>query len=499
MGTMNLRQLAGGADRLVVFDTETTGVYPSDRIIEIGLVTLSLDGEVLDRYETLINPGRDVAATHVHGITASMVRDAPHFSDIAGDLGVRLHGACLVAHNLPFDLRMLGSEFERLEIEFDVGVGIDTLRATRQRLAMACEEYDVNLDDAHSALADALATAQLFIAVAELCEPGAPARVTGQFVRGTGVRRRHDSGRVKLPDPPLVSYLASRLPHAGVDAAALAYLEVVGRAVADMHVTADERRYLEDFAKSVGLDAAHVAQSHRRFVNELIDAAVADEEVTDSEYDMLLRVAGALGVDLEHVETRLAGYRSSAGEVVLNLGMRLVFTGEHAALDREELRSHAVALGLEVQSGVSRTTELLAAADVGSQSGKAAKARRYGVPIVSVDDLASARIGDRLPAVGVVGGSLRLVSCPDCFATWTEDAMSLGHSRRRCSECQTLPPSVPSDGDHSSTGSVERLHSDARSSTAATEELTCSSCGIQWFRVITRGRKPFECPECRAM
>lgn len=76
--TVNLHRCAGGADRFVIVDTETTGVYPADRIVEIALITLSLSGEVVDVFETLINPGRDVAASHIHGITASMVRRRRH-------------------------------------------------------------------------------------------------------------------------------------------------------------------------------------------------------------------------------------------------------------------------------------------------------------------------------------------------------------------------------------------------------------------------------------
>lgn len=102
-----LKRAAGGADRIVVVDTETTGVYPTDRVVEIALITLSLDGEVMDVFDTLIQPECDVGATFIHGITASMVAGAPIFADVAGDVALRLDGACVAAHNLPFDSRML--------------------------------------------------------------------------------------------------------------------------------------------------------------------------------------------------------------------------------------------------------------------------------------------------------------------------------------------------------------------------------------------------------
>lgn len=70
---------AGGADRFVAVDTETTGVYPADRVAEHAIVTLSYDGDAVEVLDTLSNPRRDVSSPHIHGITASMVRDAPKF------------------------------------------------------------------------------------------------------------------------------------------------------------------------------------------------------------------------------------------------------------------------------------------------------------------------------------------------------------------------------------------------------------------------------------
>lgn len=147
----DLRDRAGGADRFAVVDTETTGVYSSDRVVEVAVVTLALDGEVIDTFDTLVNPCRDVSASHVHGITASMVADAPTFEEIAGDVAVRLHGACLVGHNIPFDRRMLAGEFTRLGDELAAPRPIDTYVASGCRLADACARHRIDLAGAHRA------------------------------------------------------------------------------------------------------------------------------------------------------------------------------------------------------------------------------------------------------------------------------------------------------------------------------------------------------------
>lgn len=69
-----------------VIDVETTGFSPrlGDRVLEVAAVRMRGDGTVLDTWSALVNPGRDIGATHVHGITAGEVLDAPQFGQVAG-------------------------------------------------------------------------------------------------------------------------------------------------------------------------------------------------------------------------------------------------------------------------------------------------------------------------------------------------------------------------------------------------------------------------------
>ena len=57
--------------RYAVIDVETTGLHNQDRIVEIAIVTLDQDLTVVDEFDTLVDPGRDVGPTGIHGITAS--------------------------------------------------------------------------------------------------------------------------------------------------------------------------------------------------------------------------------------------------------------------------------------------------------------------------------------------------------------------------------------------------------------------------------------------
>ena len=146
--------------KVTVLDVETTGVGNRDRIVEIATLTLdAATGEVLDRFETLINPQRDIGPTSIHGVSASMVELAPTFGEVAYAIARRLDGSILVAHNLAFDARFLQNEFERLRGRFDPGNGFCTLQATGMKLAAACESLGVMINNAHQAAGDVEATA----------------------------------------------------------------------------------------------------------------------------------------------------------------------------------------------------------------------------------------------------------------------------------------------------------------------------------------------------
>ena len=99
-----------------VVDVETTGTSASggDRITEVAVVVLRA-GEVVQRFETLVNPERAIppmitALTH---ITWEMVKDAPRFGDICAELLDVLSGNVFVAHNADFDWRFVSAEVAR--------------------------------------------------------------------------------------------------------------------------------------------------------------------------------------------------------------------------------------------------------------------------------------------------------------------------------------------------------------------------------------------------
>ena len=244
-GAVRLGGLAGTAERIVVVDCETTGVFTRDRVVEVGLVTLDVHGRVIDRWETLVNPGRDAGPSWLHGVTGELLAHAPTFEAVAGALAARLDGAVLAAHNLPFDARMLAGEFERLGIGFDPGQGLDTLRATGGRLTEVCRQHRIDLSQAHRALHDAEATAQLLLQVAgQLWTPTRPAALSEHppSLERT-VRRDELAGTVvvHVPTPPFLAQTAAGLQHRNEgDPAVVGYLELLDRALANLHIDTGE-------------------------------------------------------------------------------------------------------------------------------------------------------------------------------------------------------------------------------------------------------------------
>ncbi len=79
-----LETAPGQADGIVVLDTETTGAYTSNLVVEIALVTLDLDGQVIDEFDMLLDPQRDVGPTWTHGITPSILTGSPTFDEVWG-------------------------------------------------------------------------------------------------------------------------------------------------------------------------------------------------------------------------------------------------------------------------------------------------------------------------------------------------------------------------------------------------------------------------------
>jgi DNA polymerase-3 subunit epsilon len=162
----------------VVFDTETTGLRPEagDRVISIAGVRVR-DGRVMRRdiFDALIDPGRAIPPESVkfHGITDSMVAGAPVMEVVLPVFLRFVGGAVLVGHEASFDLRFLEPEARRLDLS-SLARGrpiLDTRLLSRalhgpgadHSLEAIALRLGVEVRGRHSALGDALTTAEIFV------------------------------------------------------------------------------------------------------------------------------------------------------------------------------------------------------------------------------------------------------------------------------------------------------------------------------------------------
>jgi DNA polymerase III subunit epsilon len=153
---------------LAILDLETTGVNLGvDRIVEIAIIKITPDGTRQVKRK-LLNPEMPISAVsvEVHGITNEMVKDAPTFKQAANEIKQFLEQCDLAGYNSNrFDIPMLAEEFLRvgLDFEFRGRKLVDVQKVyhlMEQRTLSAAYKFycNKNLEDAHSAEADASAT-----------------------------------------------------------------------------------------------------------------------------------------------------------------------------------------------------------------------------------------------------------------------------------------------------------------------------------------------------
>ncbi len=165
-------------DKAICFiDLETTGINVStDRIVELAIVKIMPDASKQIKRK-LVNPEMPIpkAATEVHGITDEMVHQAPTFKQIANEVKQFIEGADLAGYNSNrFDIPMLNEEFLRagMSVNLENRKLLDVQKVfhmMEQRTLSAAYKFycNKNLEDAHSAEADATATWEILEAQLE--------------------------------------------------------------------------------------------------------------------------------------------------------------------------------------------------------------------------------------------------------------------------------------------------------------------------------------------
>jgi DNA polymerase III subunit epsilon len=155
-----------------VVDLETTGLSwtDGDRVVEIAVFTLDTLGAPTGSWSTLVKPDREVANTHIHGITDRDVLHAPPFADLVPLLTASLQGRVLAAHGLRFDSAFLKHELALAgyPVRLTPDAGLCTMQLAAHYLPQVPGDLDslayasgITLRLRHWALWDAQATAGL--------------------------------------------------------------------------------------------------------------------------------------------------------------------------------------------------------------------------------------------------------------------------------------------------------------------------------------------------
>lgn len=164
-------------DEFVVFDIETTGLSAiNDAITEIGAIKIK-DGQIIDTFSQLVNPQRNIPGfiSDLTGITDGMVKDKPTIDDVILEFNEFIKGCVLVAHNSTFDVGFIRENLKTVNLGLYNPV-LDTLELTRavfpnlknHKLDTVANHLDVNLDNHHRAVDDAIATSEIFNKIIEM-------------------------------------------------------------------------------------------------------------------------------------------------------------------------------------------------------------------------------------------------------------------------------------------------------------------------------------------
>ncbi len=208
----------------IALDFETTGLKPQNsRVIEIGMAKI-VNGEITETFSSFVNPGMPVPPqiTALTGISDDDLFSAPPFENIIPEIKNFISDCPIIAHNAPFDMAFLQSEFARAETEPPQNSAICTAQLARRlfpelqkkNLASVSRYLNIRNVRMHRALSDAVTAAKVFLKMLPRLEEEFGIRTVRQLLKFQSIPQK--SVRVKFVKKSLLEDLGGVSDSPGV-------------------------------------------------------------------------------------------------------------------------------------------------------------------------------------------------------------------------------------------------------------------------------------------
>jgi DNA polymerase-3 subunit epsilon len=393
-----------------IIDLETTGFGKYDRIVEVGMVKVNSFGEIIESFSTLVNPNRDISASHIHGITATMVKGAPSFEEIHYHVNEFMKNSVPVSHNKTFDFKFLSREMKLSGVSNFEMDGLCTLQLSKiafpelpcRKLSSLCEYFDIDLENYHTALDDSIATANALQILLSEIKGHEKFKYHIYDIPNNGLRRieftRDKSSIEQKAELNKLSRVIRNQPDFDTqsDYNVSEYLNLLDRILEDRIVTDDEAELVKEYATDFKISSSTLSKIHEEYFRRLCSYYLEDEVISETESIDLNLISSLLGIDkttcnliLQLEKGQERDIKKKSKKVNPYEGKSVCFTGalicelDGCKIDREKAHELAIGKGLIIKSGVSSKLDILVVADPNTNSGKAKKARGLSIPIIA--------------------------------------------------------------------------------------------------------------------
>jgi DNA polymerase-3 subunit epsilon len=407
-----------------VIDCETTGLNRtgSDRIAEIAIATFDMDFNLTGKYETLLNPEQDLGLTSLHGIDGLMASQAPRFEEVMSSIAYLLHDRIIIGHNVEFDLRFIAHEFGKKKIDMPwKGTYLDTLQMAKEaqlptdsnQLSTLCAHFDIPLLHAHSAMADVMATAELFQSLLSIKYSEIPALAsplnfpTNQVALSSDVSKwiSRDSAHEGINAPYEWNSFLKQLPNSEKELSPEnihTYLNTLHISLINNRFTYKEREIMKHLVISLSLSHSQVIDLNEEYLFLLLCHDLTHNgNSLRSDFSSMKTAIEFTGIREERVKELLAetlenkhlipgGLQTFQTLFSLNKGDGLVISGEEFIISKRHLIGQLEKAGFVIRPSTTKSgTKALITNDPYSLSKKAVTARRFGIPIITESTVAA--------------------------------------------------------------------------------------------------------------